>query len=180
VTYLLLEFPARTHVEEIRTRRGADEMAALNTTTQAASQAGFCTSRLRRGLTRNDTRYKCEPLQINKLSLLIFCKGCPIVLAMWYRMLLLLLPSLLAVEPIVLSPLLSNLLFSRLCMKRKRTGRLHLLAKPPCLVNKPNLLQHLILCPQGTRKMRSRRHRHRHDRRHQQRPKTMPFLVLLL
>jgi hypothetical protein len=50
-------------------------------------------------------RCKCKPLQINKLSLLIFCKGCPIALAMWYRMLLLLLPSLpLAVAPIVLSP----------------------------------------------------------------------------
>jgi hypothetical protein len=95
-------------------------------------------------------------------------------------LLLLLPPLLLAVAPIVLSPLLSNLLFSRLGMKREKTRRLHLLAnKPPCLVNKPRLLQHLILRLQGSRKMRSRR-RHRHQCRHHQRPETIPFLVLLL
>jgi hypothetical protein len=91
---------------------------------------------------------------------------------------LLLLPSLLlVVAPIILSPLMSNLLFSRLGMKRKKTRRLHLIVKPPCLI-KPRLLQHVILRLQGSRKMRSRCHRH--HRRHHQRPKIIPFLVLLL
>jgi hypothetical protein len=56
---------------------------------------------------------------------------------MTFLMLLLVLSLQLAFVPIVLFPLLSSLLFSRLGMKRKKTRRLHLLK--PCLLKKPLL-----------------------------------------